>query len=321
MTANAVLLTRLSVFRAGFSVEAAESVCAGAPLDAEDVLPILMALVDRSLVQPYDVDGERRFRLLESVAQFASEQLEADGAADDASERHLAYWLGVAREIDAMPSYRDRAARCRRLLADLGNVRAVLEYGHARGRCETAGELTARLFMVWVVNGSHLGEGEGWLARATAADPPCSVMVRCLLRFWTAILLGLRQEYVAARSQMRRALPDLAEHRVREYREGAVSVVSFGRYLLDPTALRDVPSMLALVGDDEDSDEPSTALTAAGVVLSTWGRMSRPGSCPIGTPPARRAGVPRFPAVSTCSASRSPSVSGTMPRPLAAGTS
>ena len=72
-------LDRLSVFRGGFDLDMAEQVVAGAGIDRQDVDAILVALVDKSLVAPYDWAGGRRYRLLETVRSFARDRLEQRG--------------------------------------------------------------------------------------------------------------------------------------------------------------------------------------------------------------------------------------------------
>src|SRR5918998_3407526 len=78
-----VLFRRLSMFAGGFTLEAAESVCAGEELERDEVLELLSYLVDKSLVIMREVGGETRFRLLETVRQYGREKL---GEAGDEAE-------------------------------------------------------------------------------------------------------------------------------------------------------------------------------------------------------------------------------------------
>ena len=85
------LFRRLAVFRSSFILEAAAAV---APAVSDDILSVLGGLVDKSLVTVVDgPDGERRFRLLEPVRQFAAELLQASGEQDDAASRHRHHLL------------------------------------------------------------------------------------------------------------------------------------------------------------------------------------------------------------------------------------
>ena len=99
--AEQLVLTRLSVFAGGCSLEAAESVCCGGGVDELDVLDLLAVLVARSLVVADDApSGERRYRLLETVRQYAEERLD-DGERHELHERHSRYYADfVERAAD-----------------------------------------------------------------------------------------------------------------------------------------------------------------------------------------------------------------------------
>jgi predicted ATPase len=77
-----ILFRRLSVFAGGFTLETAESVCTGEGLERDEVLESLSHLVDKSLVVAREEDGEARYRLLETVRQYARGKL--DGSGDEA---------------------------------------------------------------------------------------------------------------------------------------------------------------------------------------------------------------------------------------------
>jgi predicted ATPase/class 3 adenylate cyclase len=88
------LLRRLAVFAGGWTFEAAEAVC-----DSDDLLDQLGHLVDKSLVAVADFAGEARYRLLETVRQYAREKLFDAGETGDARARHLAYFVRLVREV------------------------------------------------------------------------------------------------------------------------------------------------------------------------------------------------------------------------------
>src|SRR3712207_4524702 len=77
--ADRVLLRRLSVFSGGWTLEAAEAVCAGEDLDEYQVLDTLLRLVDKSLVVAQEREGEARYRLLETIRQYGHEKLAEAG--------------------------------------------------------------------------------------------------------------------------------------------------------------------------------------------------------------------------------------------------
>jgi non-specific serine/threonine protein kinase len=180
------LFARLSVFAGGFTLEAAEAVAApskddpdGGGAAAGAVLDPLARLVDKSLVvadeQP---GGTARYRLLETLRQYAKERLDARGAAAAVRRRHAAYYAGLAAQT---PGYRDRPAAEQGawydgLERELDNLRAVLRRAAAAGAPAAAGaglRLALDLVNFWLVRG-HRREGYGWLRRlraATAAGP------------------------------------------------------------------------------------------------------------------------------------------------------
>jgi predicted ATPase/class 3 adenylate cyclase len=91
-----VLFWRLAAFAGGFTLDAAEAVGAGGDIDGNDVLSLLTNLVEKSLVAQ-DSDGER-YRLLETVRQYAQERLAESGEADSARARHAAFYLAFAEK-------------------------------------------------------------------------------------------------------------------------------------------------------------------------------------------------------------------------------
>ncbi|MCX5343952.1 BTAD domain-containing putative transcriptional regulator [Streptomyces atratus] len=95
------VLRRLSVFAGGSTLAAAEAVCADGPQDAREVAGLLGSLVDKSLVvaAPAD-DGEMRYRLLETVGEYAAERLDGAGERDTVERRHLVYFRELARTTD-----------------------------------------------------------------------------------------------------------------------------------------------------------------------------------------------------------------------------
>ena len=93
-----VLLRRLAVFAGGWTLDAAEAVGAGGDLDPGDIVDVLTRLVEKSLVAA-DPEGGR-YRLLETVRQYAQERLNASGEGDEVRARHLAFYLALAETAD-----------------------------------------------------------------------------------------------------------------------------------------------------------------------------------------------------------------------------
>src|SRR5207237_1437333 len=90
------LLRRVAVFAGGWTLEGAEQVCAGDGIDAPDVWDLLSSLVDKSLVVTDEHAGATRYRMLETVRQYALDRLRETGEEARWRHRHFAYFLALA---------------------------------------------------------------------------------------------------------------------------------------------------------------------------------------------------------------------------------
>ncbi|YCK37435.1 BTAD domain-containing putative transcriptional regulator [Actinomadura sp. ATCC 39365] len=169
-TPERVVLRRLAVHRDGCTLEAAEAVCPGDGVVAEEVLDLVTRLVDRSLAVMTDGPAGPRYGLLESVAAYATERLsEADDLAE-ARGRHLRHYTDLAERAEPElrgPGQREWLAR---LDAEAANLRAALEEAVGTGDAALAGRLAAALSWWWLLRG-RLHEGRRSLARVCALAP------------------------------------------------------------------------------------------------------------------------------------------------------
>ena len=117
-------LNRLSVFAGGCDLSAGEAILAGGDLEATD---LLSQLVDKSLVL-VESDGSTRYRLLETIRQYAQERLEASGETEMVRGLHLAYYVALAEDAAPYLRSRDQLARAAALAPDMDNLRAALDY-------------------------------------------------------------------------------------------------------------------------------------------------------------------------------------------------
>jgi non-specific serine/threonine protein kinase len=167
------LFRRLAVFAGGWTLEAAEAVGAGGGIAATDVVDLLSRLVDQSLVV-LDRRGEDadRYRMLETLRQYARERLAASGKSDEVQGEHAAFFLALAERMTVTfwvhyePRYADR------MEVEHDNLRAALRWLADRGDAERSLRLVRALGPFWYVRG-HLTEGQGWvdaaLGRSTGA--------------------------------------------------------------------------------------------------------------------------------------------------------
>ena len=123
------LFRRLAVFVSGFTLDAAEDICAGDGIGDREVLDVLSALVDKSLVRAETSQDDARCSLLEPVRQYAAEKLLASGEASALRERHARYFVAMAERAEPEIRGGGRASPwMRRLERDHGNLRAVMEW-------------------------------------------------------------------------------------------------------------------------------------------------------------------------------------------------
>lgn len=156
------LLARLSVFRGGWHLEAAEAVAAAGRGPAIDVLDGLAALVDQSLVRSADEAGAQRFDMFETIREFAAELLDAAGDADATREAHARVFLDLAERLAPLLQGADQRSWLDHLERDHDNLRAALTWATARPEPRTAVALCFALWRFWQQRG-YLAEARAWL--------------------------------------------------------------------------------------------------------------------------------------------------------------
>jgi predicted ATPase/DNA-binding SARP family transcriptional activator len=158
-----VLHRRLAAFAGGFTLEAAEEVCAGGAIARRRVVDLLARLVEKSLVV---ADGER-YRLLDTVRQYAAERLEAAAERDSVGLRHLDWCLALAEQHDPLSAGPRRSLQV--LEREHDNLRAGLAFA-VRCDPQAALRLATRLWRFWLDRG-FFAEGNRWLQTTLAAAP------------------------------------------------------------------------------------------------------------------------------------------------------
>jgi non-specific serine/threonine protein kinase len=223
------LFSRLSVFPAAWTLEAAEKICGGDTIQESDVLDLLSRLVSKSLVcVENEVAGEMRYRFPETVRQYARERLMQVGAADRLRERHFEFFFSEFR--GAMPILRGpHQLQClQRVRIEQENVRAALEWALTSSALAEKGvELAGALFWFWMKRGLF-EEGKLWLEWAVAVQAPGSLRARALIGL--AHMHYFQGRYVEA---VARATEALSLGR----QDGDAWVVSFGLFLQGLAAL------------------------------------------------------------------------------------
>ncbi|MES2462483.1 MAG: tetratricopeptide repeat protein [Armatimonadota bacterium] len=166
---------RLSVFRSGWTLEAAEVICletvreeSGSQPTAQALDP-LTALRERSLVTVDEAGSEMRYRMLETVREFAAEKQTLTTDREEIRRHHAAYFLGIAEFAHPHMTGPDQADWLNRLEREHDNFRAALGWAVEAGEAHFGLRLAMALTSFWEGRG-YLGEGQQWLARLLALE-------------------------------------------------------------------------------------------------------------------------------------------------------
>ena len=189
--AERAVLRRLSVFPAGFSLEAAEAV-GSAPGDVTigEVLDVLGHLVDKSLVVAEHRRNDVRYRLLETVRQYAAERLGEAGETEATRRRHRGFFVSLADDALAdLSFFWDTRRWLRRVRADHDNFWAALEWSRADGEAGSCLRFSVALSYYWFLEGVFAGKAWlEWALEETKGDAPAPLRVRGLVALAFVIL-------------------------------------------------------------------------------------------------------------------------------------
>jgi DNA-binding CsgD family transcriptional regulator len=161
-----VLFRRLAVFMGGFDLVAARAVAGGTEVERYQVLDQLTLLVDKSLVVADDTGGRMRYRLLETVRQYALEKLGESGEADTVRARHRDYYTAMAALLDA-PAATGHQQRVEQAEIEIDNLRAAFAWSQEDSDVERALQIASSLQPLWLTRG-RLREGLSWIDAALA---------------------------------------------------------------------------------------------------------------------------------------------------------
>jgi predicted ATPase/DNA-binding CsgD family transcriptional regulator len=161
------VLRRLAVFTGGCYLDGAEAVAADADLACDRILDHLSSLVDKSLVVAEDTGRRTRYRLLETVRQYAQDKLAESGETYDSRRRHRDHYAAAAAALDGVcVNHSDRVDE---LNVELDNVRAAFEWSRRSGDATSALTIASALLPLWL-GFADFHEGRRWFD--TALDCP-----------------------------------------------------------------------------------------------------------------------------------------------------
>ncbi len=183
----------VSVFVGGFTLEAAEAVCAA---KCENVLELLASLVDKSLIRQ-ETGEEPRFVMLETIREFGLEALVATGEQAELQVRHAGFFRDLAERAEPELSKSGQELWLDRLEKEHDNFRSALEWTIGHGDTDTAIRLAAALWWFWYLHG-HYNEGRKWLEGALKNCSGCPPFFRARALLGSGVLAFLQCDYSRA---------------------------------------------------------------------------------------------------------------------------
>ena len=200
------LFARLAVFAGSWSCGAAQAVCGDEGIDADRVLDLLVALVDKSLVVADERDGAMRYRMLETLRQYAHERLWERGGEGLLLARHVRWLRAFAEEAEPNLRGGDQARWFDRLDAERDNLRAALAWSATDpGSAPDGMAIAGSVWWFWYVRG-HLTEGRTLFARVLDAAPDAASGARAKALNGAGVLAQRQGDYRAARALHEEAL-------------------------------------------------------------------------------------------------------------------
>jgi predicted ATPase/DNA-binding SARP family transcriptional activator len=159
-----ILWQRLSVFSGGWTLEAAEAVCAGEEIETDQVLNLLASLVDKSIITFMNEEvGADRYHILETLGQYSRGRLQEAGEAEKVGDRHMRYFAAICGQSERHLRGRGQIYWLDSLDRELDNLRAALAWSKDRD-IEIGLKMAADLMWFWHIR-SRFQEGVSWLAQ------------------------------------------------------------------------------------------------------------------------------------------------------------
>ncbi len=241
--AERTVLRRLAVFAGSFDLDAATAVCGV----GDTTLGSLRRLVDKSLVVPLPEQGEGRFRLLDTVRQYAVGRLHTAGESGQTRAAHLDHYLGLAERV--VPLLDEDQDRWRDVLdRDRANVNAALVWGLGTSAyAETARRLVALMVRSWLIHG-QASEGLAMISRALAADPEARTPTQASLYAGRSVLamIGGRLDLIASAAPLARVLAEETGEKVADAR--ALLMSAYPVFFTDAAACAEMAAESATLG-------------------------------------------------------------------------
>ncbi len=276
--AEQAFFRQLAVLAGDWDLDAAAAVVS-VPAESADVLRVLAALVDSSLVQSAgSLHRQPRFRMLETIRAFAARQLVGAGELEETQRRHAHHYLSRFPSGFLDSPGDNRIDKFRQIERELPNLRAALEWLEHRGDRAMATRIAADLRDFWILTG-HLIEGRFWLERQLQRqDDVCLDLQACALRAYAAVL-EYSNELEAAASVLTqcRSIAEARGHRLLVGDTVAhLGGVALRRHDAERAVLL-LTESLEILADYRDAPEFAWALGWLGLARRTGGDLEGAG--------------------------------------------
>ncbi|TMR07797.1 AfsR/SARP family transcriptional regulator [Nonomuraea turkmeniaca] len=263
------VLRRLSVFSGGVSLDAAERVCGGEAFAGEQVLDLLTALIEKSLLlADGDGDGTPRYRMLNTIREYAAYRLAEAGETEPARRAHLAYFTELAEAADPRLRRAEQLEWLATLDAEHDNISTALRGAIAEGSAQEAMRLVGAVGWYWYLSG-HRTEGTELSIAAASLKGEVSDEVRAMAYAIVTIFMtsGPGRDQYQAREWI------LEAHRFIQrsgYRNPLLGFVApLERMLQEPTDF--LPAFEPLIADDDPWVRAQARLTRGRLRLTLGG--------------------------------------------------
>jgi predicted ATPase/class 3 adenylate cyclase len=277
------LFRRLAVFAGGLSLEAAETVCADGGASQVAVLEGIDSLVAKSLLRQADgPEGQSRFGMLETIREFAAEQLQSLGELLELRDRHLDYYLAYAEAAEAELRGPRQAAWFDRLECENDNLRAALEWsyaepdsgaqaiadsGRAASRLEAGIRLADALEFFWVLRGRGLENLPRVMALVGRAPTGTAARAQALLvaTYVRGIMLGDHQGALPLAEEAEgiwRTLGNTHGIAMSLVRRGMLAAFGAGDYQLGTALLTEARAQFRQLGEERGPENPVASFLA-----------------------------------------------------------
>jgi predicted ATPase len=209
-----MMFARFSVFVGDFSLEAAEAVCDG-PAFPLPVAEGISKLVEKSLLERKELHGESRFRMLETIREFAFEALERGGESEILLQRHGDYFLTLAENAELKLRGPDQATALARLDVEYDSLCSALRWSTRNNQLDKSLRFVCALWRFWHVRG-YLTEGRQWMMPVLAATQLTRNSFHAEAMLGAAVLAIWQKDFRGARALLNNALTLSQDLRERE---------------------------------------------------------------------------------------------------------